>query len=102
MNLGIKKQPKGCFLLLVRWTAIGLVVGSPRAFGCFPTTVNRLPYNRLPALLMIAGNGTLPCFVVPAPAIRSTHGERLHGYTDNGCGEVGTRVPTTDYRLLWR
>ena len=36
--------------------------------------------------------------IVPAPAIRSTHGERLHGYTDNGCGEAGTHVPTTDYR----
>ena len=60
-----------------------------------PTTVNRLPHNRLSPPLTIAGNGALTCLGIsvwsPIPASQSVLGERLHGYADNGSGERGTR-----------
>ena len=44
---------------LLRGRGRGLVVGSPRAFGCFPATVNRLPCNRLLTLLLMTSHGVI-------------------------------------------
>ena len=58
------------------------------------TTVLRLPCNRLPLLLTIAGNGAWPCFeqaVSPVPAMGSTHGERSWGEAAEAVGMLWAR-----------
>ena len=58
---------------------------SQRAFSCFPTTVNRLPYNRLPRILPIASREAISSYTEGV----LLHGslpvkEPVNGYTVNG------------------
>ncbi len=74
------------FFLLAVQNAGGFVVRGRGAFTCFVNTIFRFPY------------------VVPAPAICCAFGQRVYGkrITDVGKQVSGSRLPTTDYRLLNR
>ena len=55
------------------------------AFACFPTTVNRLPYNRLPRILPIASHGAISfCTEVVSHEGSLSVKEPVNGYAVNG------------------
>ena len=77
------------------------VVGSPHAIGCFPTTVNRLPYNRLPTLLLMTSRGVIYLLCKRlSPHDSLVVACTVNGYTVNGYTVVrqqsnANRLPTT-------